>query len=87
LKDKVAHVHLKDRSRDASRFNGENGKPDLSGEMMYPCELGGGYIGIGELVKRLIKDGYSGSFSIEHFGALNQLEYARKSVEYIRNLM
>lgn len=87
LKDRVAHVHLKDRSRDISRFNGENGKPDLSGKMMYPCEVGGGYIGIGELIKRLLADGYSGSFSVEHFGAADQLEYARKSVEYIKRFI
>ncbi len=87
LKDKIVHVHLKDRSRDISRFNGENGKADISGEMMYPCEVGGGYIGIGELVKRLLGDGYSGSFSIEHFGAVDQLEYARKSVEFIKGLI
>lgn len=86
LKGKIVHVHLKDRSRDISRFNGENGKADLSGNIMYPCEVGGGYIGIGGLVERLLNDGYSGSFSIEHFGAVDQLGYAEKSVRYLLEL-
>lgn len=87
LKDKIVHVHLKDRSRDVFRSNGENGKADLSGALMYPCEVGGGYIGIEELVKRLLGDGYSGGFSIEHFGAVNQLEYAERSVRNIQEFI
>lgn len=86
FKDKIVHVHLKDRSRDISRFNGENGKADLSGELMYPCEVGGGYIGIGALVERILSGGYSGSFSIEHFGAADQLGYAESSVGYLRDM-
>lgn len=83
LSSYIVHVHLKDRSRDISRFDGSNGKADLAGKMMYPCEAGGGYIGIDGIVRRLICDGYAGSFSIEHFGAVNQLEYAAKSVRNI----
>ncbi len=86
LKDKITHVHLKDRSRDISRFDGGNAKADLSGNQMYPCEVGGGYIGIGNLVKQLLRGGYSGSFSIEHFGAPDQLGYAEKSVRYLRKI-
>lgn len=87
LKEKIVHVHLKDRSRDISRFNGENGNVNLSGNLMYPCEVGSGYIGIGELVRQLLRDGYSGSFSIEHFGAVDQLGYAEKSVRYLQKIV
>ncbi len=85
LRKYISHVHLKDRSHDSSRKNaqGNNGKPDLSGSIMYPCEVGEGYIGIERLVKKLLSDGYSGSFSAEHFGAADQLLYMRRSAENI----
>lgn len=86
LKDKIVHVHLKDRSRDVSRFNGKNGKEDTAGNLMYPCEVGGGFIPVGKILNGLLRDGYTGSFSIEHFGAPDQLEYAGRSVEYIKSI-
>lgn len=85
LSDKVSHVHLKDRSYDSARANADNtnGKPDLSGAVMYPAEVCGGVIGIEALIKRLIADGYDGVLAIEHFGAADQLSYMRKSAENI----
>lgn len=87
LRGYIRHVHLKDRSHDASRGNGKNGKAALSGEIMYPCEVGGGFIGVKALLKQLIADGYSGSLSIEHFGAVDQLGYMKKSAENIREML
>lgn len=89
LRPYIVHAHLKDRSRDISRrsANGSNAKKDLSGAEMYPCETGGGYVGIGELVQQMISDGYSGDFSVEHFGAANQAEYMRRSAEYMKRLI
>lgn len=85
LKDKVSHVHLKDRSYDIGRANNNatNGKADLSGAVMYPAEVCGGVIGIEALIKRLIADGYDGVLAIEHFGAADQLSYMKKSAENI----
>lgn len=86
LKPHVIHAHLKDRSRDISRRSpdGSNAKQDLSGAEMYPCETGGGYVGVEALVKRMILDGYAGGFSVEHFGAADQLEYMRRSAENVK---
>ncbi len=86
LKQYISHVHLKDRSRDLSRADkaNSNAKADISGEMMYPCEVGSGYIGIEALVKKLVKDGYTGDFSVEHFGAADQTEYMRRSIENVK---
>lgn len=85
LKKYIAHVHLKDRSYDMTRAdkNNTNGKTDLSGRIMYPCEVGSGTVGMEKLIKKLIEDGYTGSLSIEHFGAANQMEYMKKSAENI----
>lgn len=84
LKKHIIHVHLKDRSFDMRDSSPDSAKEDLSGRKMYPCETGNGFIGIEKLVKRLLSDGYPGSFSIEHFGAPDQLEYMKRSSENIR---
>lgn len=86
LRPYIRHVHLKDRSLDASRAfpDGSNAKADLSGKLMYPCETGGGYIGAERLVKRLLALGYAGDFSVEHFGAADQTEYMRRSAENVK---
>ncbi len=89
LKQYVAHVHLKDRSYNSANSNPDNtnGKADLSGKIMYPSIVGEGVIGISNLVKKLVADGYDGRFAIEHFGAVNQAEYMKKSAENIRKAM
>jgi len=85
LCDRIAHVHLKDRSYDAARADKEasNGKADLSGAVMYPAEVCGGVIGIDKLIKKLIADGYDGVLAIEHFGAAEQLLYIKRSAENV----
>ncbi len=88
LKDYVVHVHLKDRSYNPANANSDNtnGKADLSGKIMYPSIVCNGVIGIDKLVEKLISDGYSGRFAIEHFGAVNQAEYMKQSAENIRSV-
>ncbi len=89
LKDKVSHVHLKDRSYDIARANAgnTNGKADLSGAVMYPSEVCEGVIGIRELIKDLVADGYDGVLAIEHFGAADQLSYMKKSAENVLRVL
>ena len=81
----IAHAHCKDRSYSAS--NGGDAKADLSGALMYPSPVCEGVIGISALVKRMISDGYSGIFAIEHFGAADQCGYMKKSAENLRSAM
>ncbi len=89
LKDYVVHVHLKDRSYDSANADTDNtnGKADLSGAVMYPSIVCEGVIGIDKLIGKLVADGYSGRFAIEHFGAVNQAEYMKKSAENIRKVL
>jgi sugar phosphate isomerase/epimerase len=89
LRPYICHVHLKDRSWDESRADkkASNAKANLSGRLMYPSEVGGGFIKIRECLELLKKDGYEGSFSIEHFGAVNQLEYMKKSVFNLKDML
>ena len=37
-----------------------------------------------KLVKQLLADGYTGDFSVEHFGAVYQAEYMRRSAENVK---
>lgn len=89
LKDKVSHVHLKDRSYDAARANSDdtNGKADLSSAVMYPAEVCEGVIGIDKLIKQLMEDGYDDVLAIEHFGAADQLSYMKKSAENVLRVL
>lgn len=83
LKDRIVHVHCKDRSYDPANADsdGSNGKADISGRIMYPAPVCEGEIGIPALVKALLSEGYGGIFAIEHFGASNQYEYIKKSAD------
>ncbi len=89
LKRYVSHVHCKDRSYDTatSSADGSNGKADLSGAVMYPAAVGYGVIGMEELVRQLISDGYDGVFAIEHFGAVDQIDYMKLSADKLRSFM
>lgn len=89
LKEYIVHVHLKDRSYDSANVNptNTNGKADLSGRIMYPSIVGEGVIGIEGLLEKLLADGYSGRLAIEHFGAVNQTEYMKKSADNIRKVL
>lgn len=89
LKAYVVHVHLKDRSYDTANAdpNNTNGKADLSGKIMYPSIVCEGVIGIDKLLEKVVADGYRGRFAIEHFGAVNQAEYMKKSAENIRKVL
>lgn len=80
LKEYIVHVHCKDRRADetpAGEFNrGLGASP-----------VGGGYIPVGELVEKLKSRGYEGYLAIEHYNAPDQVEYIRKSAEYLGRFM
>ena len=54
---------------------------------MYPCESGGGYIGIEDIIKKAVNDGYDGYLAVEHFGAADQLLYMKRSAENLRSYL
>lgn len=83
LKPKIAHVHLKDRSLLPSS---ESFTTTIAGRNLYPSPVGSGCIKITDCIDRIKKQGYDGYFSIEHFGAKNQLTYIKRSVEFLKGL-
>ena len=71
LKNKVIHVHCKDRAYD------ENGN-------ICPISVGKGFIKMSEVLEELSKMHYDGYLAIEHFGAENYLEFMIESAKWIR---
>lgn len=82
LKDRIAHVHCKDRSLVCNQNCEE--KLTVDGRAMYPSPVGKGCIKMKEIIHNLNSMGYDGIFTIEHFGADNQLEYIKKSAETLK---
>lgn len=81
LKKYVVHVHCKDRAR-------ENGisQSNRNNHGLATCPVGAGYMPIEAIVRDSAAGGYDGFFAIEHFGAPDQLEYMKKSAEYLKAL-
>lgn len=80
LKDKVVHVHCKDRkiSSDKPLQTQKNATPDIK-ECYLPAAVGEGCIPIKELVYKIKEYGYRGYLAIEHFDAADQEAYMQKS--------
>lgn len=80
LKDKVVHVHCKDRkiSSDKPLQTQKNATPDIK-ECYLPAAVGEGCIPIKELVYKMKEYGYRGYLAIEHFDAAEQEAYMQKS--------
>lgn len=82
LKDRVGHVHLKDRA-----FSSLNGEPPLKavdGKEIFPCPVGSGGLDIAGVISRLKRDGYDGVYTIEHYGAAKALEYVKQSAQWVK---
>ena len=81
LKDKIIHVHCKDCSL--------NFKPNceckltIANKEMYPAFVGDGIIKIKNIHTNLEKLNYNGIYTIEHFGAENQIDYMEYSAKYL----
>lgn len=83
LKNRIVHLHCKDRRFSPLRPNEEE-KETVDHEKMYPAAVGEGELKIEQIVGKLLSDGYRGWFAIEHFGSEDQLSDIRRSAE---NLM
>jgi sugar phosphate isomerase/epimerase len=70
LKDRIIHVHCKDRIYD------EDGS-------ICASPVGEGFIKMEEILCELKKSGYIGKLAIEHFGAENYLDFMMKSANWI----
>ncbi len=93
FRDRVRHVHLKDRYRPACVPGGAPaarlvGDPvaSVTGEMLYPCAVGQGHIPMAQVIGDLARDGYEGVMAIEHFGAARYGETIHASITWLKEL-
>lgn len=77
-------IHCKDRTWE--KHPGEEPKATIKGREMYPCAVGSGCLPIKEILIQLWKKGFSGSLTIEHFGASDQLACIRESARWLLDL-
>ena len=71
LLPRTRHFHLKDRP---------------AGDCRGSCAVGSGVVPVARIVSAARDAGYSGWFTIEHFGATNMLECAEASAAFLRAL-
>ena len=83
LKDRLTHVHLKDRAL-SLRNEGEEAKPTISGKIMYPTPVGQGVIHIKEATEKALAAGYNGYFTAEHFGSTQELKYMEETMSWLK---
>lgn len=82
LKHKIGHVHLKDRS--FTPKYGPYGPTAADGKVLYPCPVGSGELAITELISLLERDGYTGMYTLEHYGARPMLPCLEQSVKWVK---
>lgn len=82
LRDKIVHVHCKDRSLDEKQNCGFTKAVD--GRLLYPAAVGSGCVKMADIVDTLESSGFEGIYTIEHFGAENQMEYIRSSADWLK---
>jgi len=70
LKDRIAHVHCKDR------------QPETNASV----QTGTGYIPFAEIINKLKVQQYDGYLAIEHFDVAGQEECMRESAEFLKTL-
>ncbi len=84
LRDRIGHVHLKDRS-----YTGGEGLWSLTaadGQTLYPAPVGGGDLDLKGIVEKLRAGGYDGIYTVEHYGAPHMLEFLKSSVQWLSEL-
>ena len=72
FRDRVGHVHLKDRA---------------SSEDMTCTPVGNGCIPIDEVIGRLVSTGYDGWFTVEQYGSRNMLQDSETSFQNVQALL
>lgn len=51
---------------------------------MYSVPVGDGELSLGKWIKRLVSNGYEGTFTIEHFGLHYQLCAIERSAAFVK---
>lgn len=82
LKSRIKYVHCKDRS--FTPVDGEEPKSTVLRRQMYSAATGSGIIPMKTIIAMLKRDGYEGTYAIEHFGSVNQYRDIKRSAEFMK---
>ncbi len=85
FKDKIRHVHLKDRMTKAPE-NGTEARA-INGIKMYPCPVGSGEIDIAGIIEKIRETGYDDVCTAEFYGSPHSLDYLKKSIAFIKKYL
>ena len=80
FKDKIHRVHLKDRVT-SFLTDGDKGFTMQSGTVYYCCPALEGELNLKSFLLGLKSDGYDEFVTVEHFGAINQFDYVKRSIK------
>lgn len=84
--DRIAHIHLKDRSGTPA-YGGQQPQYSIRGRAMYSCPVGQGDIPIQALLAMAQQAGYDGFCSAEHYGVRDQWDFMVKSAAWLHDNM
>ena len=82
LKEKIVHVHLKDRTLQV--HENEICKVAMDGTVMYPTPVGSGIVPMEWIFARLKEIGYDGSLVVEHFDSADMQANMQASAEFVK---
>lgn len=82
LKDKIVHVHLKDRALEVHPE--EKNKIAMDGTVMYPSPTGKGVVPMERIFAGLKGIGYDGSLVVEHFDSADMQANMQASADFVK---
>ncbi|MBE6731960.1 MAG: sugar phosphate isomerase/epimerase [Ruminococcaceae bacterium] len=83
FKDKIRHVHLKDRSL-TQNYSDEPVKLSIKGNKLYPSPVGAGVIPMKELVNLAKEVNYNGYYTAENSCPIHMEEFLTKSIKWMK---
>lgn len=86
LMGRIAHIHLKDRSR-TPVYENQQPQYSVNGMEMYACPVGQGMIPIEEAIAMAQDAGYDGFCSAEHYGVADQWDFVVKSAAWLNKYL
>lgn len=83
FKNKIRHVHLKDRSL-TQNYSDEPVKLSIKGNKLYPSPVGAGVIPMKELVNLAKEVNYNGYYTAENSCPIHMEEFLSKSINWMK---
>ena len=83
LKDKIVHVHCKDRGLDD---NGTDYVTSTDGKKLYAVPVGSGVVKLRKILTKIERTNYDGIYSMEFFGAKDYMSFIKESYSFLTSV-